>query len=63
MGLAGEIFPHLEEGVRYLTASLAVRPGSSMAHNYLAIALAGQGKLDDAIAEGETAIRLKPDTP
>jgi tetratricopeptide (TPR) repeat protein len=58
---SGELFPHPEEGVRYLTAALAVRPGSAMAQNYLAIALSAQGKNDEAVAEWHTAIRLRPD--
>ena len=47
--------------MRHLTAAVAVRPGSAMAHTRLGIALATQGKLDEAIAEFREAIRLKPD--
>jgi serine/threonine-protein kinase len=60
VGSPRELFPHPEEGARYLTAALAVRPGSAMAHHYLAQALFAHRKNDEAVAEWRTAIRLMP---
>ena len=60
-GLAEKLYPRPEEAVRHLTAALAVRPRSAMAHTRLGIALATQGKLDEATVEFREAIRLKPD--
>ncbi len=47
--------------MRHLTAAVAVRPGSHIAHNILGGALHRQGRHDEAIAEYRIAIRLKPD--
>jgi tetratricopeptide (TPR) repeat protein len=60
-GTIEEVYPRPEEGVRHLTAAVAVRPGSHIAHNTLGGALHRQGKHDEAIAEYRAAIRLKPD--
>ena len=51
----------MEHAVRYLTAALALRPGSATAHFRLGIALVAQEKPDEGIAEYREAIRLKPD--
>jgi serine/threonine-protein kinase len=58
---AAQKYPLAEEAVRHLTAALAVRPRSAMAHTSLGIALHAQGKLDEAITEYLEAIRLRPD--
>ncbi len=58
---ANEIYPRPEEAVRHLSAAVAIRPGSPMAHDDLACALRAQGKLDEALAEYREVIRLKPD--
>ena len=47
-----------EEAVRHLTAAVAVRRGSAVAHRCLGDALVEKGKIDEAIAEFGTAIRL-----
>ncbi len=41
--------------------TLAKNPGAWMAHNNLASLLASEGKLDEAIAHFQEAVRLKPD--
>jgi Flp pilus assembly protein TadD len=48
------------EAVSFLRAALAIRPGSKAAHNALGVALADQGRLDDAIAHYRRAIELAP---
>ncbi len=50
-----------EEAVRFLTAAIAIRPGSSDAHFDLGRVLHNKGDLDGAEAECREAIRLKPD--
>jgi serine/threonine-protein kinase len=60
-GDARTIFPHPAEALRYLTAAVAIRPRSAMAHNNLAVALTAQGNHYEAIAAYREAIRLKPD--
>ena len=49
-----------EEAVRFMTAAIAARPGSHVAHRRLGNALMNQGRLDEAIAEFREAIRLEP---
>jgi superkiller protein 3 len=55
------LYPRPEEAVRYLSAAVAVRPGSAIAHNNLGNALRAQGKLAEAVAAHQEAIRLRPD--
>ena len=43
--------------------AIRLKPDLAAAHYNLGNALAGQGKLDEAIAELRTAIRLQPDSP
>ena len=50
-----------EEVARFLTAAVAARPSSFMAHNNLGVALRSKGDLDEAIAEYRAAVRLHPD--
>jgi predicted Zn-dependent protease len=52
-----------DEATAFFRAALALRPGHAAIHLNLAIALATQGKLSDALAECREAIRLKPDDP
>src|SRR5262249_31969475 len=52
-----------DKAIRYLTAGVALRPGSSGVHNSLGIALDNQGDYDGAIAAYREAIRLRPDYP
>ena len=47
--------------LRFLSAAVAARPRSPMAHTELGRVLGAQGKLDEAIAEHRTAQRLQPD--
>jgi serine/threonine-protein kinase len=58
---AGKFHERPEEGVRFLSAAVAIRPRSVGAHNNLGVALNNQGKLDDAIAEWREAVRLSPE--
>jgi Flp pilus assembly protein TadD len=44
---------HAREGVR-------LTPNDADAHNLLGLALIGQQKVDDAIAEFRTSLRLRP---
>jgi eukaryotic-like serine/threonine-protein kinase len=55
------LFPMPAESVRHLTAAVAIRPGSALAHDTLGNALRAQGKIEEALAEFREAIRLKPD--
>ena len=57
----GFLLDRPEEAVRYLSAAVAIRPRSVVAHNDLGAALNNQGKLDEAMAECREAIRLKHD--
>jgi tetratricopeptide (TPR) repeat protein len=41
--------------------TIALRPGTSLAHHKLGKALAGQGRTEEAIAQYREALRLKPD--
>jgi serine/threonine-protein kinase len=52
-----------EDASRFLTAAVAIRPGSFVAHDSLGVALRGQGDLEGAIAAFRQALRLKPDDP
>jgi tetratricopeptide (TPR) repeat protein len=47
--------------IRYWTAAVSLRPDSAAAHASLGGALAGQGKLDEAVAECRKAIFLYPE--
>ncbi len=65
----GELFPvedhtyaRSDEGPRFLTAAVAIRPRSDAAHEYLGCALRDRGKLEEANAEFRTALRLRPDS-
>jgi len=49
------------EAVRFLTAAVAVRPSSFVAHNNLGEALQDHGKAAAAVAEYRTALRLNPE--
>jgi tetratricopeptide (TPR) repeat protein len=49
-----------EEGVGYLRAALALRPGNSTVCNNLGIALESRGQLDEAIACFRKAVALSP---
>jgi Flp pilus assembly protein TadD len=52
---------HPDEAVRFNTAAVALRPGSSAAHNNLGVSLAAKGDVDGAAAAYAEAIRLAPD--
>jgi serine/threonine-protein kinase len=53
--------PRLEEAIRFLTASVALRPQSAGAHLNLGLALFGHDRPDEATAAFRKAIDLKPD--
>jgi tetratricopeptide (TPR) repeat protein len=55
--------PDREEALRFAAVALALRPDSLPAHINLGVALAGNGRLDEAIAEYHEALRLKMDDP
>ncbi len=50
-----------DDAGRFLSAAVAIRPGSFSAHISLGAALDAQGKPNEAIVEFRTALRLKPD--
>ena len=60
-GEMAKAYPDPVAAVRFLTAAVATRPRSPMARAVLGQALQAQGKLDEAIAQQRTALRLKPD--
>ena len=53
--------PQPDEGIRFLTVAVAVRPESAGAWNNLGKALADNGRLDEAAAACRKAIRLRRD--
>jgi tetratricopeptide (TPR) repeat protein len=55
------LYPRPEDAVRYLSAAVAVRPRSAMAHIRLGGALRVRGKLAEADAACREAVRLRPD--
>jgi serine/threonine protein kinase/Flp pilus assembly protein TadD len=50
--------PQVEEGIRFCTAAVILRPRSPGAHINLGVALRDRGRLDEAIAEYRAAILL-----
>ena len=60
-GSPSELYPRPEGAVRYLTAAVAIRPGSASSHSNLGLALLAHGKRGEAISEFRAAIRLMPD--
>ncbi len=56
-----EAYPDTVEAIRFLSAAVAARPRSSIAHTELGRVLGARGRLDEAIAEHRTAQRLQPD--
>jgi serine/threonine protein kinase/tetratricopeptide (TPR) repeat protein len=52
--------PEPSEAGRYLTAAVALRPDSAVAHVNLGLALQRQGRLDQAVAEYRKALALAP---
>ena len=54
MGRPAEAVPHYQ-------ATLRQHPGLAMVHHNLALALAQSGRISEAIAHDEEAIRLQPD--
>jgi serine/threonine-protein kinase len=64
--MLGELYngnSHQEESLRCCATAVALRPESGWAWNNYGIALHMVGRLDDAIAAGERAIRLGPKHP
>ena len=57
----GVAFNEPKEAARFFTAAVSVRPRSPVAHSNLGVALASQGRLEEAIAEWREAVHLKPD--
>ncbi len=53
--------PQTDDAIRYFTAALALRPGSSTAHIALGNEFWVKHQFDDAIVEYHDAARLKPD--
>ncbi len=54
--------PQLDEAIRFYTAARALRPRNVAVHFWLANALQGRGRLDEACAELHRAIDLQPDS-
>ncbi len=61
VGAVDKVFPRPVESVSHLTAAVAIRPASPMAHTTLGFALQAQGDFDQAPIELHEALRLKPD--
>ena len=59
-GRSGQVVSDPVAAVRFLTAAVAVRPRSPMAHACSRSSPSAQGKLDEAIAPHRAALRLKP---
>jgi serine/threonine protein kinase/Flp pilus assembly protein TadD len=53
--------PQFDEGVRFYTAAVSLRPQNAPAQYFLARALHGQGKLEEALAVYGRAVDLQPD--
>ena len=53
--------PAMDEAIRLLTAAVALRPGSPVAHTKLGFALYNKGQGDEAIAEYRQALQIQPD--
>ena len=60
-GITGGHFERPDEVLRFFSAAVAIRPGSSYAFNMLGIALFRKGDVDGAIAAYQEAIRLRPE--
>lgn len=54
------VFPHRLESLEVLRAALAHNPDDAHAHYYLGTLLASRGRYDEALAEWEKAVALKP---
>jgi tetratricopeptide (TPR) repeat protein len=57
-----ELYPRPEEAVCQFTAAVSIRPGSSLAHMRLGLALEARGKPEETLAEYREAVRLNPDS-
>jgi Flp pilus assembly protein TadD len=53
----------VEEAVPHISAAVKLNPNNVEARFNLAVALAAQGKLDDAIRQLQTAVELAPNRP
>jgi Flp pilus assembly protein TadD len=56
--LATRRYPDAEES---LSRATAINPNLASAHNGLGVALAAQGKTDQAVVEWRRALELRPD--
>ncbi len=54
---------HFDDGATELTTYLKIKPDDAEAHYFLGVALRGQGKKEEAIAEFKQAIQLDPQQP
>jgi serine/threonine-protein kinase len=52
-----------DEPIRFLTAAVGIRPKSAIAHNRLGMVLGHEGRLSEASAEFDRAVKLKGDLP
>jgi serine/threonine-protein kinase len=59
--LDGGHYQRPDEAMRFCSAAVAIRPGSSHAFNLLGIALEQKGDVDGAITAFQEAVRLRPD--
>jgi serine/threonine-protein kinase len=55
--------PRPEDAVRYFTAAVALRSGSSTAHSNLGVALRARGEIDEALRCQQKAVQCDPTDP
>jgi tetratricopeptide (TPR) repeat protein len=55
--------PRFTDGVSIFESSLKVAPGNALAHRYLAFALCGYGRYDEAFREYRITTELQPKDP